>query len=177
MLEIVLIAIAVIIVALVVVVALQPAAFRVERSIAIAAPPAAVFAQVNDYRNWRPWSPYEKLDPDMKRSYEGPSAGTGAIYSWAGNKNAGEGRATIIESRPGERIRIKLEFKKPFEATNTAEFTFKPEGDRTLVTWSLAGERNFFFKAVHLFMNVDKMVGGQFDEGLAALKAVAEGVR
>ena len=110
----------------------------------------------------------------MKKTYEGAAAGTGAVYTWAGNSQAGSGRATITESRPSELIRIRLEFVKPFAATNTAEFTFKPEGDRTAVTWSLTGTRNFMFKAVGLFMNMDKMVGGQFEEGLAQLKSVAE---
>ena len=169
-----LIALAAVVIVFVAIVAMQPSDFRVARTAVIAAPAPAVFAQVNDYRNWKAWSPYEKLDPAMKKTYEGAAAGTGAIYTWAGNSQAGEGRATITESRPSELIRIKLEFLKPFAATNTAEFTFKPEGDRTAVTWSLTGTRNFMFKAVCLFMNMDRMVGGQFEEGLAQLKSVAE---
>ena len=170
----VLIGLAAIVIVFVAIVAMQPSDFRVARTAVIAAPAPAVFAQVNDYRNWKAWSPYEKLDPAMKKTYEGAASGTGAIYTWAGNSQAGEGRATITESRPSELIRIKLEFLKPFAATNTAEFTFKPDGDRTAVTWSLTGTRNFMFKAVGLFMNMDKMVGGQFEEGLAQLKSVAE---
>ena len=170
----VLIAVAAVVIVFVAIVAMQPSDFRVARTATIAAPAPAVFAQVNDYRNWKAWSPYEKLDPAMKKTYEGAAAGTGAVYTWAGNSQAGEGRATITESRPSELIRIRLEFLKPFAATNTAEFTFKPEGDRTAVTWSLTGTRNFMFKAVGLFMNMDRMVGGQFEEGLAQLKSVAE---
>ncbi len=169
-----LIAVAAVVIVFVAIVAMQPSDFRVARTATIAAPAPAVFAQVNDYRNWKAWSPYEKLDPAMKKTYEGAAAGTGAVYTWAGNSQAGEGRATITESRPSELIRIRLEFLKPFAATNTAEFTFKPEGDRTAVTWSLTGTRNFMFKAVGLFMNMDRMVGGQFEEGLAQLKSVAE---
>jgi hypothetical protein len=110
----------------------------------------------------------------MKQTYDGTPAGTGAITAWAGNRDVGEGRMTITESRPGELIRIKLEFFKPFTATNTAEFTFKPEGNRTVVTWNMSGQNNFIAKAVHLFMDVDKMVGKDFEAGLANLKAVTE---
>jgi hypothetical protein len=111
----------------------------------------------------------------MKQAYEGAPTGIGAIYTWTGNKEVGEGRMTIIESRPSDLIRIKLEFFKPFRATNTAEFTFKPEGNQTSVTWSMTGKNNFMAKAVHLFMNMDKMIGGQFEKGLAQMKSVVEG--
>jgi len=174
MLKKILIALAVIAIVVVGVVAMQPSEFRVVRTATIAAPAPVVFAQVNDFRKWQAWSPYERLDPAMKRIYEGAPAGTGAIYTWAGNNEVGEGRTTIIESRPSDLIRIQLEFVRPFTATNTAEFTFKPEGDRTAVTWSLAGKKNFTAKAVHLFMNMDRMVGGQFEEGLARMKSVVE---
>jgi polyketide cyclase/dehydrase/lipid transport protein len=169
-----LIAIAAIIVVFVVVVALQPSDFRIVRSATISAPAPAVFAQVNDFHNWEAWSPWAKLDPAAKATFEGPSAGTGAIFKWAGNKEVGEGSMTITESRPSDLIRIKLEFLRPFEATNSAEFTFKPEGNRTAVTWSMEGKNNFIAKAVCLFMNMDKMVGGQFEQGLAQMKAVVE---
>jgi polyketide cyclase/dehydrase/lipid transport protein len=174
MLKIVLIALAVILVVLAVIIALQPADFRVARSTAISAPPPAVFAQVNDFHKWEAWNPWGKIDPAMKQAYEGAPAGPGAIYTWAGNNEVGEGRMTITESRPNELIRVKLEFFKPFAATNTAEFTFKPEGNQTAVTWSMFGEKNFMAKAVHLFMNMDKMIGGQFDKGLAAMKSIVE---
>ena len=168
------IAVAAIIVVFVVVVALQPSEFRIVRSATISAPAPAVFAQVNDFHNWEAWSPWAKLDPAAKATFEGPSAGTGAIFKWAGNKEVGEGSMTITESRPSDLIRIKLEFLTPFEATNSAEFTFKPEGNRTAVTWSMEGKNNFIAKAVCLFMNIDKMVGGQFEQGLAQMKAVVE---
>jgi polyketide cyclase/dehydrase/lipid transport protein len=129
---------------------------------------------VNDFHNWEAWSPWAKLDPAAKATFEGPSAGTGAIFKWAGNKEVGEGSMTITESRPSDLIRIKLEFLRPFEATNSAEFTFKPEGNRTAVTWSMEGKNNFIAKAVCLFMNMDKMVGGQFEQGLAQMKDVVE---
>jgi len=174
MLKKILIAIAAIVVVFVVVVAIQPSEFRIVRSATISAPAPAVFAQVNDFHNWEAWSPWAKVDPAMKQAYEGPPAGTGAIYTWAGNDQVGEGRMTLTESRPSDLIRIKLEFLKPFAATNTAEFTFKPEGNQTVVTWSMTGKNNFIAKAVHLFMNMDKMVGGKFEEGLANMKSLVE---
>ena len=174
MLKKILIAIAAIVVVFVAVVAMQPSEFRIVRSATISAPPPAVFAQVNDFHNWEAWSPWAKLDPAAKTTFEGPLAGTGAIFRWAGNDKIGEGSMTITESRPSDLIRITLEFVKPFAATNTAEFTFEPEGNQTAVTWSMAGKNNFIAKAVCLFMNMDKMVGGQFEEGLAELKTVVE---
>jgi hypothetical protein len=174
MLKIILIALAVIIIVFVIIVAMQPSEFRVTRSATISGPRSAVFAQVNDFHKWEAWNPWGKIDPAMKQTYEGAPAGTGAVYTWAGNKEAGEGRMTITESRPNDLIRIKLEFFKPFRATNTAEFTFKPEGNQTVVTWSMTGENNFMAKAFHLFINMDKMVGGQFEKGLASMKSVAE---
>ncbi len=174
MLKIILIALGVIIVVLAVVVTLQPAEFRVARSATMSAPAPVIFGQVNDLHKWEAWNPWQKKDPAMKLDFAGPPAGPGASYSWAGNKEVGEGRLTITESRPGERVRIKLEFMKPFAATNTAEFTFKPEGDRTSVTWSMEGRNNFFAKAIGLCMNMDKMVGGEFEKGLADMKKVVE---
>jgi hypothetical protein len=168
------IALAVIVLAILVFVATRPAEFRVVRSATIAAPAPAVFAQVNELRKWEAWSPWAKKDPQMKQTYEGAPAGTGAITSWAGNNEVGEGRMTITESRPSDLIRIKLEFFKPFAATNTAEFTFKPEGNQTAVTWSMSGQNNFIAKAVHLFMDMDKLVGKDFEAGLADLKTVTE---
>jgi hypothetical protein len=133
-----------------------------------------VFAEVNDFHNWEAWSPWAKLDPGMKKTYEGAPAGTGAIFRWSGNRQIGEGSTTIIESRPSELIRIKLEFLKPFKTTNTVEFTFKPAGDQTVIAWSMLGKNNFIAKAVGLVMNCDKMVGGQFEQGLAQMKSVVE---
>ncbi|MBM3601700.1 MAG: SRPBCC family protein [Alphaproteobacteria bacterium] len=157
-----------------IVVALQPSEFRISRSATITAPPNVVHAQVNDFRKWSGWSPWEKIDPALKRSYAGPAEGTGAVYAWTGNNEVGEGRMTILESRPGELVRIKLEFFKPFTATNLAEFTFRPQGSQTEVTWAMTGSKNFMVKAVHLFMNMDKMVGGMFEQGLTAMKSVSE---
>ena len=174
MLKKILIALAAIVVVFVVVVAMQPSEFRVARTATISAPAPDVIAQVNDFHNWEAWSPWAKLDPAAKNSFEGPSAGTGAIFRWAGNKEVGEGSMTITESRPSDLIRIKLEFLKPFSATNAAEFAFKPEGNQTAVTWSMAGKNNFISKAICLFMNMDKMVGGKFEEGLAQMKSVVE---
>jgi len=172
----ILIALAAIAVVLVVVVATRPSEFRVARTARIAAPAPVLFAQVNDFHKWEAWSPWAKLDPAMKQAYEGAPAGTGAVYTWAGNKEVGEGRMTLTESRPSELIKIELEFFKPFATTSTAEFTFKPEGDHTLVTWSMTGQNNFIAKAVHLFMDMDTMVGGQFENRLARMKSVAEAV-
>jgi hypothetical protein len=174
MLKIILISFAALVVVLVVVVALQPSEFRIVRSASVSAPAPTVFAQVNDFHKWEAWSPWAKLDPAAKATFEGPSAGIGAIFRWAGNKEVGEGSMTITESRPSDLIRIKLEFLKPFAATNRAEFTFKPQGDQTVVTWSMEGKNNFMAKAFCLFMNMDKMVGSQFEKGLANMKALAE---
>lgn len=159
---------------LAVVVALQPSEFRIQRTATMAAPPSAVFAQVNDFHKWEAWSPWAKLDPSAKNTFEGPSSGKGAAFAWAGNNKVGEGRMTIVESRPDELIRIKLEFQKPFAATNTAEFSFKPEGDRTAVTWSMYGHNNFVARAVCLFVDMDKALGAEFEKGLAGIKSAAE---
>ncbi|HTQ52079.1 MAG TPA: SRPBCC family protein [Candidatus Acidoferrales bacterium] len=174
MLMTILISLAVIVVLLLILVATRPSDFRVTRSNAIAAPAEMIFAQVNDLHKWEAWSPWEKMDPALKKTFTGPPAGTGASYSWAGNNKVGTGRMTIMESHPGERIRIKLEFLKPFKATNTAEFMFKPEGAQTAVTWSMSGKNNFMGKAMGLVMNFDKMIGGQFEKGLAQIKLLAE---
>jgi len=170
----ILIALVVIVVGLVGVITLQPARYRVSRSTTIAAPAPVVFAQVNDFHKWSAWSPWEKIDPAMKRTYEGPPAGVGASYAWVGTREVGEGRMTIVESRPGDLIHVKLEFVKPFAGTSVAEFSFKPDGERTLVTWSMTGDKNFIAKAIHLVMSMDRMIGDQFDKGLAAMKTVAE---
>lgn len=152
----------------------QPADYQVQRSLAISAPAETVFAQVNDFRRWEGWNPWGKLDPAMKLSYSGAPSGTGAVYAWAGNNQVGEGRMTLSESHPNDLIRIQMEFFKPFAGNSTAEFTFKPEGDKTLVTWSMTGKNNFIGKVMCLFMNMDKMVGGQFEKGLADLKTISE---
>lgn len=170
----ILVGVAVVLGALAAYVAMQPAEFVVSRSAAFAAPAPAVFAQVNELRKWNAWSPWAKKDPNAKETYEGPAAGTGASMAWAGDKNVGEGRMTIVESRPNDLVRFKLEFLKPFEATNTAEFTFKEEAGRTAVTWSMRGQNNFIGKAMCLVFDMDKMVGGDFEAGLAGIKALVE---
>jgi len=170
----VLVALVVVVVGLAIVIAMQPSEFRVSRTASVAAPAPLVFAQVNDFQRWPAWSPWAKIDPAMKQSYEGASSGAGAVYAWAGNHEVGEGRMTIVESRPSDLVRIKLEFFKPFAGVSTAEFTFKPEGQQTVVTWSMTGRTTFVTKAVHLFLNMDKMIGDNFESGLTRIKSLAE---
>lgn len=158
-----------------VVVALQPSDFKITRSATIAAPASRIFPHVNNLRSWEEWSPWAKLDPNAKSSFEGTAEGVGAIMRWAGNMEVGEGSMTISESRPNEFIQFKMEFIKPMPGTSTAEFSFKPEGSGTRVTWSMYGKNNFMGKAMSLIMNCDKMVGGQFDKGLASMKTIVEG--
>lgn len=174
MLNIILLSLAAIVVLLVIIVAMRPSDFRVTRTGRIAASLGVVFENVNDLHKWEAWSPWAKLDPSAKNTYEGPISGTGASMAWAGNNKVGEGRMTITDSRPGEKIQFRLEFFRPFKATNTAEFTFKSEGDQTTVTWSMFGKNNFMGKAIGLLMNCDKMVGGQFEQGLANLNSASQ---
>ena len=157
------------------IVTFQPASYRIMRSIKIAAPPATVYPLVNDFHAWEGWSPWAKLDPAMKTTFEGPAAGTGAIYKWSGNKEVGEGQMTLLESKANELVRIKLDFIKPFADTCATDFTFKPDGNGTEVSWTMSGNRNFLAKAICLFMNMDKLVGGDFEKGLAKLKTESEG--
>lgn len=152
--------------------AFQPADFRVARSAVIAAPPATVFEQVNDLHKWQEWSPWAKLDPAAKISYAGPVAGKDAAFTWDGNQEVGVGTMTITESRVNELVQFKLEFKKPFEDTSVAEFQFKPEGDKTMVTWSMSGKKNLIGKAFGLIVDCDKMLGDQFQTGLGNLNAL-----
>src|SRR6476659_923798 len=143
MLKKILIALAAIIAVFLIVVALQPSEFHVERTATITAPPATVFNQVNDFHKWDAWSPWAKLDPNMKTTFTGPSSGSGAVYAWTGNSDVGEGRMTITDSKPGESVNIKLEFVKPFAATSATVFSFKPQGNQTGVTWTMDGDNNF----------------------------------
>jgi hypothetical protein len=172
MLETILIVVAVVVVLLVILIVLQPAEFHVVRSATIAAPASAVFAQVNDFHNWEAWSPWAKIDPAAKNTYTGAAAGTGAVFTWDGNSKVGEGTMTMTESHPNDLIRIKLEFRRPFKGINDVEFTFKPDGNQTLVTWSMSGRKIFITKAIGLIMSMDKMVGGQFTQGLENLNSV-----
>ena len=166
---------ALVVLLLIVVIALRPADFRIERSATMAAPATTIFPLVNDLHQWESWSPWAKLDPAMKLTFDGPPSGTGSTYHWVGNKQVGEGRMTILESRPSDFLRIRLEFLKPFQATNTTEFTFQPEAGLTRVTWTMTGVNNFILKAFGLFMNMDKLIGRDFEKGLASMKIVAEG--
>ena len=170
----ILVALMLIVVVFIFIVTFQPNDFRIVRSATMSALPVAIFTQVNDFRKWEAWSPWAKLDPQVKNTYAGPAAGVGAAFAWSGNNKVGEGRMTITESSPYELVRIKLEFLRPFKATNTAEFTFKSEGNRTTVTWSMFGKNNFMGKAMGLIMNFDKTAGRDFEKGLAKLKSVAE---
>lgn len=157
-----------------VVVALQPSEYQVSRSATMAAPPAAVFAQVNDFHNWDAWSPWAKIDPGSKVTFEGPTAGKGAIFRWAGNDEIGKGSMTIVESQPNDQIRIKIDFLEPMAGSADISFTFKPEGEATAVTWSMSGTNNLIGKAFCLFMSMDKMIGGMYEKGLASLKQIVE---
>lgn len=171
LLHIILIAVPVLIIPFFIIVAMRPNEFRVTRSAVLPAAPETLFDQVNHVRKWEAWSPWEKKDLTMTKTYDGPPAGVGAHSHWAGNK-VGEGMMTITESRPNERIRIKLEFLKPFKATNDTEFTFKSEGNGTRVTWTMSGRYIFITKIFSLFMNMDKMIGTDFEIGLAQLGTV-----
>jgi len=159
---------------LVIAIATRPTDFTLRRSATMAARPATVFAQVNDFHRWTAWSPWEKLDPGLKREYSGPDSGVGAHYHWVGNPKVGEGKMTITESKPGELVRIKLEFIKPFSATNETTLTFKLDGNGTQVDWTMTGKNGFMSKAFDLFMNMDKTVGKDFEKGLADMKTVSE---
>lgn len=161
--------------ALIAYISFLPDKFRIARSIVIDAPPEVVFRHINDFHNWADWSPWAKLDPDMKEEYGGTPQGYGAIYSWSGDKQVGVGQMEIVESRQGERVGIKLEFKKPFKAKHDVQFNLKPLGENsTEVTWAMSGHHEFVGKAMHKFLNIDKTVKAQFDRGLADLKRVVE---
>ena len=160
--------------ALLIYVSMRPDAFRIERSTFIAAPPEKVFALIDNFHQWPQWSPWEHLDQALKRSYEGPEAGRGAIYAWDGNNKVGNGRMEILESTPASKSIIKLDFFKPFEAHNTAEFTLVAKDGGTQVNWAMFGPNNFIAKLMQTFMSMDKMVGAQFEQGLVQMKATAE---
>jgi len=154
--------------------ATRPSAFHVERSATMNASASAIFPFVNVLRRWQAWSPWDRIDPDMKRTYEGADSGVGAAYSWAGDGNIGEGKMTITESVPDERVVMKLEFFKPMAGVSTARLTFAPEGGGTRVTWSMDGTNGFAAKVFTVFMDMDAMIGGNFEQGLASLKSIVE---
>jgi hypothetical protein len=157
-------------------VAMQPTEGHVVRSATIAAPPAAVFPHVNELKKWDAWSPWAKLDPNAKVSFAGPVAGAGAKFSWSGNDEIGEGTMTIVDSKPDELVNIRTDFTKPFAGTSVTDFTFKPEGGSTVVTWDMKTDQSsFLMRAMCVIFNGNKMIGDQFEKGLSSLKTVVEG--
>jgi hypothetical protein len=147
--------------------------FRIVRSATIAAPPERIAPHIQDFHAWEKWSPYEKLDPNMKKTFSGAERGTGASYAWEGNSKAGAGTMTIADATP-QKISIALHFTKPMRSENTAEFTLDPDGTGTRVTWTMVGPKNLMMKVMGIFMNMDKMIGQAFEEGLANLKGLVE---
>jgi uncharacterized protein YndB with AHSA1/START domain len=152
----------------------KPDSFRVQRIATIKAPAETIFALINDFQRWASWSPWENRDPAMKRNFSGAESGKGAVYAWNGNKNVGSGRMEILEATTPSRITIKLDFFKPFEGHNTAEFTMLPQGDATSVSWAMYGPAPFMSKLMQVFMNIDNMIGKDFEAGLANLKKLTE---
>jgi len=175
MLKTIAIVVAVLIAGVLIFAATKPDTFRVQRSASIKAPPEKVFGYINDFKRWDVWSPWEKKDPAMKRTYGATTAGKGATYAWEGNKEVGQGSMEITGSTPSSQVVLKLDFIKPFEGHNTVEFTLQPQGDTTNVTWTMQGPTPYFAKIIHVFVNMDNMVGKEFENGLASLKAAAEG--
>ena len=174
MLKIIAIGIVVLIAGILVFAATKPDRFRIQRAASIKAPPEKVFTLINDFNRWAAWSPWEKKDPAMKRTFGAATTGTGAVYAWEGNKNVGQGRMEIAESDPPSKVSIKLDFVKPFQAHNRVEFTLAPKGDATNVTWAMQGDTPYLAKIIHIFIDMDSMVGKDFEAGLASLKAIAE---
>ena len=171
----ILIVLAIAVIGFVVFVATRPAAFQITRSAVVSAPADVVFAQLNDFHNWDAWSPWAKLDPNMKVTHGTPASGNGAHFSWEGTGKVGAGKLTITESRPNELVRCQLDFYKPFRCTNSHEFVLKPEGSQTRVTWTMNGKSPFVFKLFLVFASCDRMMGKDLERGLANLKAVAAG--
>jgi uncharacterized protein YndB with AHSA1/START domain len=171
--KIIAIILALLIAAVLIYAATKPDSFRIERSTSIKASPEKVSAYLTDFKQWAAWSPWEEKDPAMKRTYSGAATGKDAIYGWQGNKNVGTGRMEILDVQP-QKVTIKLDFLSPFEAHNTAEFTLQPQGDSTKLTWSMFGPANYMSKVMTTVMSMDKMVGPDFEAGLAKLKAAAE---
>jgi len=168
------IAVAIAIAIVLVLAATKPDTFSVRRVTTVRAPPEKIFPLINDFHQWGTWSPWEEKDPAMKRTYSGTGSGKGAVYAWDGNKNVGTGRMEILEVSAPSKIVIKLDFFKPFEAHNTAEFTMLPQGDATSLTWLMHGPAPFMSKVMQVFMNMDKMIGKDFEAGLAKLKKLTE---
>jgi uncharacterized protein YndB with AHSA1/START domain len=154
--------------------AAKPDTFSVRRGAVMKTQPEKIFSLINDFHQWRTWSPWENKDPAMKRTFDGAESGTGAVYAWDGNKNVGSGRMEILDASRPSKIVIKLDFFKPFEGHNTAEFTMLPQGDATSVNWVMHGPAPFMSKVMQVFMNIDKMIGKDFEVGLANLKRLTE---
>ena len=165
---------AVAIAAVLILAATKPTTLRVQRSVSINAPPERIFSLISDFHQWVTWSPYEQKDPAMKRTYSGTERGRGAVYAWDGDKNVGSGRMEILDVSAPSKIVIKLDFFKPFEGHNTAEFTMLPQGDVTNLTWTMHGPAIFMSKVMQVFINLDHMIGRDFEAGLANLKKLAE---
>jgi uncharacterized protein YndB with AHSA1/START domain len=161
--------VAILIVVVLLIASTKPSTLHVERSAEITAPPEAIFPLINDFHQWTRWSPYEERDPNLKRTYSGPESGLGSVYEWDGDSNVGQGRMEILESTPSSRILIKLDFIRPFEGHNQAQFTLEPVGDKTKVTWTMDGPANFLSKIMSVFLNFDTMIGTDFENGLAKL--------
>jgi uncharacterized protein YndB with AHSA1/START domain len=160
--------------ALALVVARRPGTFHTERSLQIDAPPERIFPHVADFRAWADWSPYEQLDPQMKKTFSGPASGVGAGYSWSGNNKAGQGQMVITSATAPDELKIRLEFTRPFAAVNQGTFRFQPVAGGTKVTWAMDGTNNFGAKLFQLVVNMDKLVGTDFERGLASLKTLSE---
>jgi uncharacterized protein YndB with AHSA1/START domain len=167
-------AVVVLVAAVLVYAATRPDTFRIERAAQIQAPPEKVFALIDDPHAWNAWSPWEKLDPAQKRTFSGAASGEGAAYAWEGNSKVGAGRMEITKSSPSSKVVIKLDFIRPFEGHNVAEFDLEPRGDSTKVTWAMSGPKNFFVKVIGVVIDMDGMLGKEFENGLANMKAAAE---
>ena len=174
MLKIIAIGVVALIAGVLIFAATRPDTFRVERSTSIHAPPEKVFAMINDFKRWGEWSPWDKKDPAMKRTYGPVTSGKGARYAWDGNNDVGQGSMDITESVPPAKVGIKIDFVKPFEGHNTIQFLVEPKGASTAVTWSMAGPAPFISKLMQVFINMDNMIGKDFEAGLANLKTAAE---
>jgi uncharacterized protein YndB with AHSA1/START domain len=174
MLKIIVVIVALLVVGVLLTAATRPDTFRVERTAVVQAPPEKVFPYINDFDRWAAWSPWEKKDPAMKRTYGATKSGKGARYAWDGNGEVGQGSMEIVESAAPSRVALRLDFVKPFEAHNNVDFTLKPEAGGTRVAWSMEGPVPYFARIIHLFVNMDRMVGKDFEAGLASLKAAAE---
>jgi hypothetical protein len=166
--------IAIVIIAFLLLANSRPSTFSMSRSATLNASPDKVFAQINDFKNWANWSPWDKMDPSMQRNYTGPDSGKGAKYAWLGNKKVGEGSMEITHSVPSSKVQLDLHFLKPFKADNVTEFSLAPKGAATTINWEMRGNLNLMMKAMHMLMDMDKVVGKDFEAGLANLKAIVE---